>query len=102
MQFLGGKLDHLLIGKLPDIVGVVAEVLYSDPHGLRVSDQIGAPVVEDLKTSGQNVGLLNVNPVVRNGFVRGFRVTDLQSLEQQTNGNEISILQTIADLENVV
>ena len=95
-----GEGDHIGVGQLPQIVGLVAEVFESDPDVTRVGHQIRTPVIEDLHPAHHHVGLLDVDPVVGKQLRSERRfVVDLQSFQQQADGDEVAIHQPIAHFQ---
>jgi hypothetical protein len=95
-DFGDGKLGHLRVRELPQVVGFVAEVFESDPDFVRVADQPGAPVIEDLQAAYDHVRLLDVDPVVlEQGAVF---LGDRESGCQQAYGDEVAVHESFADL----
>ena len=64
----------------------------------RIGDHGWAPVVEYLQAPEPDVRLLDVNPVVPERTAVGF--THGQLIHQQSHGDEVTILQAVADLAN--
>lgn len=106
-QFLDGQVRGFLIGQVPEVIAFVAEVFHANPDGaIRIVDQVGAPVVEDLEATDLVAGILHVNPVIgddgrmaQSRYAGG--VADAQLLDQETDGDEIAVRQAVGDLLHV-
>src|SRR4051794_32056590 len=77
---------------------MVAEILKANPDFLLVLNQPGTPVIEYLKASKQDIGFLDVNPVVLQW--RAIWLSELELVCEQTDGDEVAVDETFADLSN--
>src|SRR5829696_2102486 len=69
-KLLGSELDRLLVGHLPDVVALEAEVLDTQARGSR-PDHVFAPRAVVLHPAGTRVRIMEIDPVVRKRLVLG-------------------------------
>src|SRR5205823_5464958 len=82
-----------------ECVALVAEILNAYPNLARIGNQVRTPIIEDLQAAGKNVRLLDVDPIVLyQGRPAWIFVRNLQTIEQQSNGDEVAIEQSVVDL----
>ena len=95
-------MNRLFLRSRPERITFVAEVLQPDPDRvLRILDQIGRPVVENLDATQLHVRVLNVDPAVGHDVPQRFQlrfVFQVQPVHQQAHGDKIPVGQTGGDL----
>src|SRR6266545_5819117 len=102
MQLLAAEPDQPGIGRKPELVAFVAEILQAQPYGIAVRHQERAPVVEDLQTAHLYVRLLYVDPVVADQLLAlTAALVEFQPRNQQADDDEIAIDQSARNLADV-
>src|SRR5580704_324084 len=90
-EFFDSEMFELLVTSGPELVALVAEIFHPNPCLSWIAHHPGAPVVEYLQTSGEDVGLLDVNPIVGNQTVVACRILNLQIVQEEADSDEIAI-----------
>lgn len=95
LQLFEDQLDQILVIHVPQLVGLVTEILRTDPDTI-AGDHIGAPVVEDLHPAHLHTLVLDVDPIVADELP--VLVLELEFGEFQADDQEIPVLQALKDL----
>ena len=98
----GGEFHAILLGHIPEIVPLGAEILKAYPNCiLRLFHHIRRPVVEYLYSAKLHALILNIYPAVRDDIAESCFICfifKVELIDQQTNGNKVTVWQTFGYL----
>src|SRR5581483_2477576 len=102
-QLAAGEVEETRIGHAPELIVLGTEVFQAEPDGGRVGDQARTPVVENLQPTHLDIGLLNINPIVRWHAIGGAGPAGLRAhaFHQHAGRHEIAVRQCACDYRDV-